>query len=54
MGDRAITMRNLELVGIDTEHQLLLVRGAVPGAVNAQVIVRRTTKGVRVPKYKTA
>jgi large subunit ribosomal protein L3 len=54
MGDRAITMRNLELVAIDTEHQLLLVRGAVPGAVNAQVIVRRTTKGVRVPKYKTA
>ena len=54
MGDESCTVRNLVLVHIDTENQLLLVRGAVPGALNAAVVVRKTKKGARVPKYKTA
>jgi ribosomal protein L3 len=39
-------------VRIDAENHILLVRGAVPGAFNAEVLVRKTKKGVRVPKYK--
>jgi large subunit ribosomal protein L3 len=52
MGDRNVTVRNLVVVRIDPENHILLVRGAVPGAFNAEVLVRKTKKGVRVPKYK--
>jgi large subunit ribosomal protein L3 len=53
LGDRRVTVRNLELVRIDGENNYLLVRGAVPGPVNGEVVIRKTKKGVRVPKYKT-
>src|ERR687897_285425 len=32
MGDRRVTVQNLEVVGVDKERGLVLVRGAVPGA----------------------
>lgn len=51
MGDRNCTTRNLQVVRVDTENHILLIRGAVPGAINAQVVVRKTKKGKRVPKY---
>ena len=35
MGDDQVTVRNLEVVEIDTEDNLLLVRGAVPGPTAA-------------------
>lgn len=35
MGDARITVRNLEVVDIKPERNLLFVRGAVPGSVNA-------------------
>ncbi len=38
------THQNLEIVRTDAERNLLLVRGPVPGAKNALVIVTRTTK----------
>ena len=53
MGNKKVTTRNLELVKIDVENRFLLIRGAVPGPVNGEVIVRKTKKGVRVPKYKS-
>jgi len=53
MGDRNVTVRNLELVRIDEENNYILVRGAVPGPMNSEVVVRKTKKGVRVPKYKS-
>ena len=54
MGDKNVTARNLQVVRVDAENHVLLVRGAVPGAMNAEVLVRKTTKGVRVPKYKAS
>jgi large subunit ribosomal protein L3 len=39
MGDVKTTVQNLEIARIDAERQLLLVKGAVPGAKNGQVIV---------------
>ncbi len=42
-GDR-VTMRNLMVVKVDAEHNLLLVRGAVPGPAGGFVIVRQTNK----------
>ena len=39
MGDVTVTTQNLEIARIDAERQLLLVKGAVPGPKNAQVVV---------------
>lgn len=44
MGNERVTNRNLKLVRIDAEHNLLLVRGAVPGPNGGYVIVRQTNK----------
>jgi large subunit ribosomal protein L3 len=39
-GNERVTVRNLEVVGVDRERNLLLVRGAVPGHPEALVRVR--------------
>lgn len=44
MGNERVTALNLDLVKIDAERNLLLVKGAVPGAANGDVIVRPTVK----------
>jgi large subunit ribosomal protein L3 len=41
------TLQNLEVVRADTERNLLLVRGPVPGAKNALVIVRKSVKAAK-------
>jgi large subunit ribosomal protein L3 len=43
-GDERVTIRNLKVVHIDKESNLLLVCGAVPGANNGFVMVRPTNK----------
>ncbi|MBV8647465.1 50S ribosomal protein L3 [Paludibacterium sp.] len=43
-GNVQSTMQCLEIVRIDAERQLLLVKGAVPGAKNGDVIVRPSVK----------
>ncbi|MDQ3769398.1 MAG: 50S ribosomal protein L3 [Actinomycetota bacterium] len=40
MGNERVTQRGLTLVRVDPEHNLLLVRGSVPGARNGVVEVR--------------
>lgn len=44
MGDETVTTQNLEIARVDVERQLLLVKGAVPGAKNGQVIVSLAVK----------
>lgn len=44
MGSDRVTALNLDLVKIDVDRNLLLVKGAVPGATNGDVIVRPTVK----------
>ncbi len=44
MGHDRVTIQNLEIVEIDKEKNLLLVRGAVPGADGGYVIIRRSVK----------
>lgn len=44
MGNKRVTALNLDLVKIDVERNLLLVKGAVPGHANSDVIVRPTVK----------
>ena len=40
MGDERVTVKNLKLVRVDAEQNLMLVKGAVPGGKNAIVQVR--------------
>ncbi|BBP46855.1 50S ribosomal protein L3 [Thiosulfatimonas sediminis] len=44
MGAVRQTTLNLDLVKVDAENGLLLIRGAVPGAKNGTVIVRKAVK----------
>ncbi len=43
-GNARITVRNLKVVRVDAENNLILVRGAVPGHANGYVIVKQTNK----------
>lgn len=41
MGGVNLTIKNLEVVGVDPEQNVLLVRGAVPGPPNGLVVVKK-------------
>lgn len=41
MGSQQVTVRNLEIVEVDTEDNLLVVKGAIPGPNGSYVVVRR-------------
>ena len=47
MGNKRRTQRGLEISQIDAERNLLLIRGAVPGAEGGNVIVRPSLKAAR-------
>ncbi|MBM3942868.1 MAG: 50S ribosomal protein L3 [SAR202 cluster bacterium] len=47
-GDEQVTVKNLEVVRVDPERNLLLLKGAVPGAPNGLLTIRRTGKSARV------
>ena len=42
MGNRRITVKGLEIIEVDTERNLLLIKGGIPGAPNSLVQIRRT------------
>ncbi|MDH3450477.1 MAG: 50S ribosomal protein L3 [Gammaproteobacteria bacterium] len=44
MGAANVTTQNLEVVRVDAERNLLLIRGAVPGARTGDVIIRPASK----------
>ena len=44
MGGKKATVRNLEVVRVDAEKNLLLIKGAVPGPKKAMVTIKETTK----------
>jgi len=44
MGAERVTTQNLEVVKIDAERNLLLIKGAVPGSKNGQVTIRPSVK----------
>ena len=44
MGTDQVTIRNLEVVEIDAEDNILMVKGAVPGPNGAYVLVRRARR----------
>lgn len=44
MGAERVTTQNLEVVRVDVDRNLLLIKGAVPGATNGSVIVKPAVK----------
>ena len=44
MGNRRITVQNLEVVRVDAEDNLILVKGSVPGPKKALVTLKTTVK----------
>src|SRR6266498_1879365 len=44
MGASQVTVRNLEVIEVDTEDNLLMVKGAVPGPNGGYVLVRRSKR----------
>jgi large subunit ribosomal protein L3 len=49
MGNKQITVKNLEVVQVDGDRNLLLVRGAVPGARGTYLVIRRSQRPPRKP-----
>ncbi|QDH14808.1 50S ribosomal protein L3 [Oecophyllibacter saccharovorans] len=47
MGDERVTTQNLEIAAVDKERNLIMVRGAIPGAKNGYVLVRDAIKKAR-------
>jgi large subunit ribosomal protein L3 len=44
MGHDRVTVRNLEIIDVDTEDNVLVVKGAVPGPNGGYVVVRRAKR----------
>ncbi len=45
MGDDRVTVRNIEVVDVDSARNVLLVKGAVPGGRNGLLLIRKAVKG---------
>ena len=55
MGDKQITTRNLKVLRVDPENNLLLLEGSVPGGPNAIVVIRKAIAAhvVKVAQVET-
>lgn len=45
MGGKRVTIQNLEIVRVDAEKNLLLIKGAIPGPKKGLVLIRTAVKG---------
>jgi len=54
MGSTRVTVRNLKVIRVDADNNLLLVEGSVPGGPNAIVIIRKAiaAKAIRVAQVE--
>lgn len=49
MGHRRITVKNLEIIQVDAEKNMLVIKGAVPGAPGTYLTIRRSQRPPRKP-----
>jgi large subunit ribosomal protein L3 len=56
MGNAGVTTRNLKVLRVDAENNLLLVEGSVPGGPNSVVVIRKAVaaKVIKVPQVEPA
>ena len=47
MGNQTVTVQNLEVVGVDADKNVLMVKGAVPGAKGGLLSIRQAVKAVK-------
>lgn len=52
MGGLTVTIQNLEIVSVDTENNIILVKGNVPGAKKSLVVIRTAVKNAGVINEK--
>jgi large subunit ribosomal protein L3 len=50
MGNARVTTRNLRIVKVDAENNLIIVRGAVPGGPGGYVIIRKAVAAKKEPQ----
>ena len=46
MGDKLRTMQNIEIIKTDLENELLYLKGSIPGAKNAEILVKKSVKNI--------
>ena len=46
MGNKRVTVRNLHVQKVDQERNLLMLKGAVPGARNGLVLIRKSANSM--------
>jgi large subunit ribosomal protein L3 len=44
MGNQRVTVQNLKIIKLDKENALLVIRGAVPGSKNSELIIKKAKK----------
>jgi len=54
MGVDRITVRNLQVIGVDEEQHLLMLKGAVPGHNEGMLILRAAIKAPKISKAEAA
>jgi large subunit ribosomal protein L3 len=52
MGGDRVTVRNLKIVSVDAENNLLIIRGAIPGAPGGYVVVRKAIAAKPEPQVQ--
>lgn len=50
LGNERVTIQNLDIVKVDTERNLLLVKGAVPGPERRTALYKRYQQKIRIRK----
>ena len=53
MGDEQVTIENLEIVKVDADLNMIVIRGAIPGPKGGLVDIRNTVKNNRVKNVET-
>ena len=53
MGDEQVTIENLEIVKVDADLNMIVIRGAIPGPKGGLVYIRNTVKNNRVKNVET-
>ena len=48
MGGDRVTVRNLKIAKVDLENNLLILRGAVPGAPDSYIMIRKATTAKKI------
>jgi ribosomal protein L3 len=52
MGSDRVTVRNLKIVQVDADNNILVIRGAIPGAPGGYVVVRKAIAAKPEPQVQ--